>query len=261
MRTFSFFNEKGGVGKSLHTVMFASFLAYECGAKVLVIDFEHPNPRLDKARADELTKLSDPSSALSRYVNSHGGLKSLYEIFTPLKDQDFSYNKEQATELRESVWSLISSNKYDYILFDFPGLLMENSPAYDCIVHGQVDLVAVPFDTEPMTRRASLMTCSLIQQSMTNVITFWNNVSAEEVKRKGFLEIGEVIFNRFGIEVSKHRIKSFVKARRDSSENLFVRSTICWPERYIELSCPSLIDFYRDLKKRLDDTEVNRNQV
>lgn len=261
MRTFSFFNEKGGVGKSLHTVMFASFLAYDCGAKVLVVDFENPSPRLDKTRADELKKLSDPSSVLSRYVNSHGGLQELYDICTPLKDQDFNYNKEQAEELRESIWTLISTSKYDYILFDFPGLLVENSPAYDCIVHGQVDLVAVPFDTEPMTRRASLMTCSVIQRSMTHVISFWNNVSAEEVKRKGFLEIGEKTFTKLGIEVSKYRIKSFVKARRDSSEHLFVRSTVCWPERYVELACPSLIDFYRELKERLDNTDVNRNSV
>lgn len=258
MRTFSFFNEKGGVGKSFHTIMFASFLAYEHGAKVLVVDFENPNPRLDNVRENELKMLADPKSALSRFGQAHEIPKEFYVIHTPLKNVDYAYTQENAERMRESIWALISSKKFDYILFDFPGLLINDSPAYDCCVHGQVDLVAVPIDTEPMTRRASVMTCSFLQNCKTDVVAFWNNVSTADINRKGFLDVGEIIFQRRNIPVMKDRIKHFVKAGRDSSENLFVRSSVCWPKRYIELACPSLIGLYEDLKKRLDETYVDR---
>lgn len=252
MRTMSFFNEKGGVGKSLHTVMFGSYLAYECGARVMVVDFENPNPRLARIRNEELNMLSDPDSVLSRYMDANGRPDSFYVIHSPLEDGDYTYTPENAERLREGIWSLIGSKGFDYILFDFPGHLVADSPAYDSFVNGQVDLVAVPFDTEPVTRKASLMTCSFMQNCGTDVVAFWNNVSPAELSRKGFLEIGELIFQRRDIPVLKSRIKSFVKARRDSSGSLFVRSTVCWPERYIQMACPELKSLYAELKEILD---------
>ena len=259
MRTFSFFNEKGGVGKSFHTIMFASFLAYHHNARVLVVDFEHPNPRLEAERSNELKRLENPDSALSRYLETHGRPVSFYTIHSPLADEEFAYNKEKAEDLRESIWALISSKKFDYILFDFPGLLIKDSPAFDCCAHGQVDMVAVPFDTEPMTRKASYLTCLFMKECHVDVVAFWNNISSAEVARKGFLELGELLFQRIDVPVMKDRIKNFAKARRDSSEILFVRSSVCWPERYIELACPQLISLYENLKERLDNTIVDRN--
>ena len=253
MRTFSFFNEKGGVGKSIHTIMFASFLAYRCGARVLVIDFEYPKPRLADIRKGELVMLEDPNTPLSRYLFACGRPSSFYPISSPFDNESYAYTSENAMQLRAAVWKLISSGPYDYILFDFPGMLIKNSPAYDCCVCGQVDLVAVPFDTDPITRKASLMTCSFMQKCGVDVVAFWNNVSTAELSIDGLLDVGEHIFNRFNIPVLPERIKSFVKARRDTNGKLFVRSTVCWPERYIQMACPALLDLYETLKQRLDD--------
>lgn len=252
MRTFSFFNEKGGVGKSVHTVMFASYLAYSCGAKVLVLDFENPYPRLADMRKQELDLLDDPESALSRYFRNNPRPRDFYMIQAPLKDMRFAYDQQNAADLREDIWRLIRSSAFDYILFDFPGILIQNSPAFDCCVSGQIDLVAVPFDTEPMTRKAAMTTCSFLQKCGTDVVAFWNNVSSAELSAKGFLDVGEVLFNRFKVPVMADRIKSFAKARRDSTGNLFVRSSLCWPQRYVEMACPALEGLYASLKLRLD---------
>lgn len=252
MRTFSFFNEKGGVGKSFHTMMFASYLSYKCGAKVLVVDFENPNPRLNQIREDELALLSDSKSTLSRYKEMYGLSENFYTIHAPLKGVDYKYDYKNAILMREAIWGLITSKSFDYILFDFPGLLIEDSPAYDCCVHGQLDLVAVPFDTETMTRRASVLTCSFLKNSKTESVAFWNNVSVAEISREGFLDLGEIIFQRLGIPVMQQRIKSFAKARRDSRDSCFVRSTLCWPDKYINMACPALNDLYAALKDRLD---------
>ena len=60
MKTLTFFNEKGGVGKSLHTIMYASWLQYSVGAKVAVFDLESPTSRLDLIRRQELSQMEDP---------------------------------------------------------------------------------------------------------------------------------------------------------------------------------------------------------
>ena len=46
MKSVSFFSSKGGVGKSIHTIMFASYLSYVKGKKVLVADLDHPVARV-----------------------------------------------------------------------------------------------------------------------------------------------------------------------------------------------------------------------
>lgn len=259
MRTISFFNEKGGVGKSVHTVMFASYLAYQCGAKVLVIDFEFPFSRLQKARDVELKHLENPDSVLSRYFAENGRSGEMYLIKSPLENKEFSYVEENSTWLRDVIWNLYRSSNFDYILFDFPGQLLKHSPAYTCISSGQVDLVAVPFDTDPTTRKASFATCAFLKKHDVEFVTFWNNVSPAEMSRKGFLDVGEKLFKNNGFEVMPHRIKSFVKARRDSSEVLFVRSSLCWPRRYVEMACPVLPEFYAALKERLDAKRFDKD--
>ena len=83
-------------------------------------------------------------------------------------------------------------------------------------------------------------------------VVFWNNVTPGEMARPGYLDSGERIFTQRGIQVLPHRIKSFQKARRDSDEQLFVRSTVCWPERYVKMACPDLIPLYRTIKGMVD---------
>lgn len=51
MKTMTFYNEKGGVGKSTFTIMYASWLKYKHGVDVAVVDF---NNRLTQYRKDEL---------------------------------------------------------------------------------------------------------------------------------------------------------------------------------------------------------------
>ena len=51
MKIIAFFNEKGGVGKSTFTLMYASQLKYKYGVKVGVADF---NNRLTGYRKDEI---------------------------------------------------------------------------------------------------------------------------------------------------------------------------------------------------------------
>ena len=253
MKTLSFFNEKGGVGKSLHTVMFASWLQYAQGARVAVFDLECPSPRLDGIRRRELVQLEDPDSVLSRYFLRHPRPESFFDIFTkePLL---LRFSRENIYALHRELWDFLDGNPggYDYVLFDFPGILTADSPAYDVIASGMVDLVAVPIDTDNVTRKSGLVTACMAQDNEQRAVAFWNNVSPAEIARPGYLESGERVFTEHGIEVLPQRVKTFLKARRDSDERLFVRSTVCWPGRYVEMACPGLESLYMTIKGRVD---------
>ena len=252
MTIVSFFNPKGGVGKSLHTVLFASWLAYGEGARVKVVDCENEQ-RLVRQRNDELRAMSDPESPLARFLSGNPVRYPLYEIERMDEAVD-GYSSAYLDELNLKHWAMKSRDdaKYDYVLYDFPATFMNDSPAFKFISSGLVDFVAVPIDTNADTRKEALIAADMMRRNEAECVLFWNNVSVDEVKREGFLESGEELYRRYGFEVMPQRVRSFVKARRESDDRLFVKSTVCWPERYVRLSCPYVVDFYKALKERVD---------
>ena len=67
MKIFTFFNEKGGTGKTTLSVMFASWLAYCQKETVRVVDCDYPSYQLSRMRTEELAYIrEDPMSALAR---------------------------------------------------------------------------------------------------------------------------------------------------------------------------------------------------
>lgn len=54
----------------------------------------------------------------------------------------------------------------------------------------------------------------------TKVAVFCNNVTPDEMSRPGYL---------------------------DSGERLFVRSTVCWPAKYVEMACPSVVPLHEEI--------------
>lgn len=255
MKSLAFFNGKGGVGKSLHTTMCASYLAYHEGARVALVELENPSPRIFRNRNDELALLEKEDSWLSRYRANHpeGWPAAYYDIF-PWGDGVQAYSPEYLREVEDKAWDLVEGKygEFDYVLFDFPAVFIEQSPAFKLISSNIVDLVAIPFDVDAATRKEAVIDGDILVKNGHSAVAFWNDVSLDDIKRPGFLDGGEDVFRRYGIEVLPQRIKSFVKAKRESDERLFVKSTVCWPQRYVEMACPRVIDLYRELKGRLD---------
>ena len=253
MKTFSFFNEKGGVGKSLHTTLFASWLAYHEGARVAVVDLENPIPRLQFERDVELRLREDPDSALSRYLAKNPVSCPPYDIVSMLGGVP-AYTEEVLDGLKRRAWDFVTGNLnvYDYVLFDFPGTFMEFSPVTYLIGSGLIDLVAVPFDVFPETMRCALGTADIIRKNEQRVVLFWNRVRPAVLAHEGLMREGEEVFTSNGFEVLPERIKTFAKAEQGSTDKLFVCSSLCWPQRYVEMACPELPALYADLKGRLD---------
>ena len=64
MKRITFFNEKGGTGKTTFNALFASWLAYEKGKRVFVQDFDYPNYQLLNIRKNEVDLMArDPRFA------------------------------------------------------------------------------------------------------------------------------------------------------------------------------------------------------
>lgn len=253
LKCFSFFNEKGGVGKTVHTVMFASYLRYRHGAEVCVLDFENPNPRIKAFRDAELKVLQDEDSPLTRFMARQDRILAPFDIVEPLGRTEL-YTPEYLDRLERWVFDFLAVNakRYDYVLFDFPALMMKESPAFRVCCNGSVQLVAIPMDVDNMSRKSAIITAAILRKNGQSPVLFWNNVSPADIARDGWLGSGEDIFTSHGFEVLPERIKSFRKASRESDDILFVRSTVCWPERYVEMACPQIIALYEDLKGRLD---------
>ena len=68
MRTISFFNEKGGSGKSTFCLMMASWLRYRCGRSVAVIDLDDPMHSINEIRQLDLEAFREGGRHLMSFV-------------------------------------------------------------------------------------------------------------------------------------------------------------------------------------------------
>ena len=254
MISISFFSGKGGVGKSTHSLMFASYLAYCKGKKVAVLDLDDPEHRINELRTSEELYLKNPDSPLSRYIDSRGLPRdNFYKIFCGSELGIYSdYLSEKDIEVGvDRVWDIVEKclmENYDYFIIDFAGRYSRASLVFHVLTGECVDLVLVPVNTDRFSRKSAWIMMEQMHANDREAFMFWNNVSSDEINRPGFLDAGQEYFEKAGYHFLKSRIKSFSKARRDSDEKLFVRSTVCWPSRYVDMYCPELVSLYSEIQ-------------
>lgn len=251
MAVFSFYCEKGGSGKSLHSLLFGSYLAYARGARVCLLDFEF-KPRLEKTRNDEDVYLADANSVLSRYLSQHpqeGGVLDIQNVPKEVLVRGERSLQDYMGVIRGFIRSV--AERYEYVILDLPAEFNGESVSF-LGLSGCADLVAVPFDYTPTVSRCAYNTAYALRGSGVPLVMFWNKVSVSDLKRDGFLDKLELFFINKGFDVLPHRVKYFQKAMRESEGRGFVVSSYCWPRRYVEMSCPVLELLYADLKERLD---------
>ena len=109
-------------------------------------------------------------------------------------------------------------------------------------------------DTDAQTRKAALLVADAVKRAGVSCYACWNRVTAAELKGR-LLDAGENIFNEYGIGFLKTRVRHFEKAKRDTDGKIFVRNTVCWPQRYVEMNCRELPAFFQEVKGILDSIE------
>lgn len=252
MVTATLFNGKGGVGKTTMTMMFASWLNYGLGKQVFVYDLENPIPRIAKYRGRELAMAKYPDSWIAKYLATHPGHPLMYTIGILGITPEYSDNYLAAT--LDSVWETVEKieKDFDYFFVDFPAVMMKNSPSYALITSGLFDFVGIPMTADTDSFTEGMRVLKTAQGYAKDVVFFWNRLTRDEVMSSTIFRNREETIRRAGSIVLPQRVRTFAKANRDSDATLFVKSTLCWPQRNVELYSPSVLPLFEELKSRMD---------
>lgn len=249
MKRICIYNEKGGVGKTTISYLLAGFLAYVKGMRVCVLDFDAPTYHFSEIRKLEQSILENPRSPLSTWLRDNRPDTGPYDIFEVPTNKAGVYTPDIVFETVSSIAEV----GYDYIIFDFPGRFSADEPISYLAANGYIDFVAVPMDTDSQARKSAL----IIAEAMTRIgvpcAAFWNKVTVYEAKGDGSrFRRGAEPFVKYGVAVMAESVRDIRKFSRDSNEMLFVRSTLCFPLRYIMQWSPSLIQFLEALLVRIN---------
>ncbi len=249
MVRLTIYNEKGGVGKTTLSAMLASFLAYHHGKKVCALDFDYPSFHLMDLRRTELAILRDPKSPLSLWLASNPTPVPAYDVFSFPPGPTGVYNARTVLPLLEGL----SADGYDYIIYDFPGRFARDEAVSFIAASGFLDFVGIPMDTDVQSRRSALVVADAFQHQEIPLALFWNRVSLSESKGSGKrFEKGAIPFTSRGMDVMEETLRDIRKISRDPSEMAFIRSTLCFPVRYVNKWSPAIIPFMEALKGRID---------
>ena len=249
MIRLSIYNEKGGVGKTTITALAAGYLCYAMGKRVCVLDFDHPSYHISEMRLTELRILTRPKSPLSTWLRSNPSAAKPYNIIRVPTDDAGGYRPQDVFPL---VANTVASG-YDYIFYDFPGRFTHSEPVSYLAANGMIDRVFIPMDTDLQSRQSALVVADAMKRQGIPSALFWNRVTAYEAKGDGArFERGAEPFRSRGMDVMAEMVRDNKKLSRDSSEMAFLRSTLCFPERYIAHWNPSILPFLEALVKRTE---------
>lgn len=249
----SIYNEKGGVGKTTVTAMLASYLAYALGRSVCILDFDYPSYHFMELRRDELSILEDPGTPLALWLRNNPSPVEPYDIFSFPPGRGGTYHPREVFTYLQNILS----GGYDYVFYDFPGRFTQDEPVSFIAANGFLDFVGIPMDTDAQSRRSALVVADAIHRQGIPLALFWNRVSRSETKGDGarFLR-GAAPFTDRGLDVMEERVRDIRKLSRDPSEMAFIRSTLCFPIRYVNKWSPAIIPFLSALKGRIDNAQT-----
>lgn len=173
----AFTTQKGGVGKSIFTTLTASYLHYNCGVNVVVVDCDKGQYSLHRMRERDLKIVdSDPLHKEKFHLQYERIAKSAYPILcSPAID---------AIGVAEN-YIFNSSTEVDLVLFDLPGTV-HSEGVMECVAG--LDHIFTPITADPLTLESSLAFALTIKECLlenTNIKLkslhlFWNMVVATE---------------------------------------------------------------------------------
>ena len=245
MKTFSFYTPKGGCGKTTLTLLFASYLRYKKGKTVKVIDYEANKFPLVHFREADLALSKQQGMPLANYLRTHD-VPAPYPIAGAGKEVN-TYRVDDVVDVVRAVNEEIKKDKYEYLLLDFPAGYSKLTPV-SCLVHNHLlDGVYIPTSTESQERLDSYQIGRHFLEEKQPFRIVWNRIKRKFMDDPTALDKAEQELLGFGLSCSKVRIKDFNKASEDSDVRCFIRSTLCWNERPVEMYSPALVDLFEEI--------------
>lgn len=246
MKTFCFFNRKGGTGKTTLLIFLAAYLKYYRGFKVKVMDAQCPEFPITLFRELDLKNAEESGSYLSNYLK-----RRCEQDPYPIEKVGLPVNEYTDEDIRKFAWKVneeIKRKAYDYLLLDFPAGYSRKAPISCLVQNHLIDGIYVPFSPEVQEYAEAFQLARNFQALNQPFRLQWYRLREAYVKHKStVLDEAEQKLQEFGIEFSRVRIKSFNKATESSDVRCFVRNTLCWPDRYVKMVSPELIDLCEEI--------------
>ena len=167
-------NQKGGVGKSVFTVLIAGYFHYVKDRNVLVVDCDYPQFSIYSLREREKKTVAKNETYKQLIVSQFSRLnKKAWPVITAAPDEA----KDAADRFIES-----SGTAFDVVFFDLPGTVNAKG-IFKSIIN--MDYIFTPIIPDRMAMQSSMSFVSTVQDYITlnpnaplkEIHVFWNRVN------------------------------------------------------------------------------------
>ena len=204
-------SQKGGVGKSVFTVLLASVLHYRKGLRVAVVDCDSPQHSIVLMRERDMEG-----------VMKNDDLKvNLYRQYERIRKRPYPVIKSDPEKAVEDLRRYMDEKgeTFDIVLFDLPGTLRSEG-----VVHtvSAMDYIFVPLKADNIVMQSSLQFAKVLEEeliakgncNLKGIRLFWNMVDRRG--RKDCMMPGTVSSTGWGCSCCPHtsRTPSATTGRR-----------------------------------------------
>lgn len=172
MKTITFYSEKGGVGKSTFSILYASWLKYKHGIKVGIADF---NYRVQTYRNDEIIA--------RKFHNTWDAVKDIdcWPISTVTKNDIAQINNSIPYKYAYWFKNNIDNGQLkdcDVVIIDLPGSIA-GQEIKELIINRLINMCVIPTDRDAQTLRATMHTARVIEgQGKVPTMVFMNQMQS-----------------------------------------------------------------------------------
>ena len=220
-------SQKGGVGKSVFTVLLASVLHYRKDVRVAVVDCDSPQHSIALMRERDMES-----------VMKNDGLKvNLYRQYERIRKPAYPVIKSDPEKAVEDLRRYMDEKgeTFDIVLFDLPGTLRSEG-----VVHtvSAMDYIFVPLKADNIVMQSSLQFAKVLEEeliakgncNLKGIRLFWNMVDRRG--RKDLYDAWNRVIHRMGLRLLSSHIPNTLRYNKEADtvcKGVF-RSTLFPPD-------------------------------
>ena len=189
-------SQKGGVGKSVFTVLLASVLHYRKGLRVAVVDCDYPQHSIALMRERDMES-----------VMKNDDLKvSLYRQHERIRKPAYPVIKSDPEKAVEDLHRYMDEKgeTFDIVLFDLPGTLRSEGVVYTVAA---MDYIFVPLKADNIVMQSSLQFTKALEEELVarkncnlkGTWLFWNMVDRRG--RKDLYDAWNRVIDKMGLRL------------------------------------------------------------
>ena len=220
-------SQKGGVGKSVFTVLLASVLHYRKDVRVAVVDCDSPQHSIALMRERDMEN-----------VMKNDDLKvNLYRQYERIRKPAYPVIKSDPEKAMEDLRRYMDEKgeTFDIVLFDLPGTLRSEG-----VVHtvAAMDYIFVPLKADNIVMQSSLQFTKVLEEeliakgncNLKGIRLFWNMVDRRG--RKNLYDAWNRVIHRMGLRLLSSHIPNTLLYNKEADpvcKGVF-RSTLFPPD-------------------------------